>query len=78
MDPLVKQFMFWPMDKKEGLSLTISGMLHCFGATLLPTYCIYAFQKNAVDSGGDFNADVVDSVKEFYMDNLPNSCKFEA
>ena len=30
-----------------------------------------------MDHGGDFDANVVDSVKEFYMDDLPKSCEDE-
>ena len=52
--------------------------VNCFGAALSPTNCIYAFQKNAVDHGDKFDADVVNSVKEFYMDDLPKSCKDDA
>ena len=51
--------------------------VNCFGAASSPTNCIYTFQQNAVDHGGDFDADVVDSVKEFYMDDLLKSCEDE-
>ena len=42
------------------------------------TICIYAFQKNAVDHGGDFDADAINLIKEIYMDDLPKSCKDKA
>ena len=72
------RFIFCPMGDLEGPLKMHKMTVNYFGAASSLTNCSYAFQKNAEDHGKEFDADVVASVKEFYMDDLPKSCVDDA